>query len=134
MNSRFAPVSFAEPATCLPLRPLNSPIRVMALGLMAADVMAEDIADVEPVDDFDISFAPHAVSVRANAAAAAAAIGLMTMWISFDCGGVPVTPSQMKLGGGPARFDKHFRTVRTELAPRRLSRLSSMRGAMWMRP
>ncbi|GAA2403618.1 hypothetical protein GCM10009856_10230 [Mycolicibacterium llatzerense] len=38
-----------------------------------------------PDDPADfISFAPHAVRVRANTAAAVAAMGLMTMWFSFE--------------------------------------------------
>ena len=116
------------------------PVRAAALDEVIAEVIAEvmldDMAELEGLDepaDF-ISFAPHAVRVRANTAAAVATIGLMTMWNSFERRGVPITPSPMKLGSAPGAFDKHFRTVRTGPSRRRLSRLSTMRGAMWMRP
>ena len=71
-----------------------------------AEVMVDDIAELAGLDepaDF-ISFAPHAVSVSANTAAAVAAIGLMTMWNSFERRGVPITPSPTKLGSARRAF------------------------------
>ena len=96
-----------------------------------AEVMVDDIAELAGLDepaDF-ISFAPHAVSVSANTAAAVAAIGLMTMWNSFERRGVPITPSPTKLGSARRAFAKDFRTVRNSPIPGPLSRLSTMRGA-----